>query len=128
MVLAEANRMWFRQGHKKEVLARAKYGSSFPWTCGSWCERLAHAIVISVCLPQLAPSTDVKLIVASWCLPSSVLFSQEYTVDHTAWLENRNLAVFGRKELRFAENEEPGVCARREAFGLAQPCKSFKIS
>ncbi len=38
-----------------------------------------------------------------------------------------SLAEFGRKEIRLAEHEMPGLMAMREEFGAEQPLKGAKI-
>src|ERR1700761_7462704 len=38
-----------------------------------------------------------------------------------------SLAEFGRKEIRLAEHEMPGLMATREEFGAAQPLKGARI-
>src|ERR671933_126992 len=39
-----------------------------------------------------------------------------------------SLAEFGRKEIRLAEHEMPGLMASREEYGAAQPLKGAKIA
>src|ERR1700753_4436045 len=39
-----------------------------------------------------------------------------------------SLAEFGRKEIRLAEQEMPGLMATREEFGASQPLKGARIT
>ena len=43
-------------------------------------------------------------------------------------IKDITLAEFGRKEIRLAENEMPGLMACREKYGQEQPLKGLKIS
>ena len=53
---------------------------------------------------------------------TAVLTDNDYKV---AYLE---LAEFGRKEIRLAENEMPGLMKTREEFAAAQPLKGARIT
>ncbi|MEI7691010.1 MAG: adenosylhomocysteinase, partial [Actinomycetes bacterium] len=53
---------------------------------------------------------------------TAVLTDNDYKV---ADLE---LAEFGRKEIRLAENEMPGLMKTREEFAAAQPLKGARIT
>src|SRR5580693_4587303 len=66
--------------------------------------------------------------VASSCLPKILLRSVMPTETVPFKVADLSLADFGRKEIRLAEHEMPGLMAVREEYAAAQPLRGARIT